>query len=140
MQPRKPNARRPAILVACFLSLCPQPLCRAQTATILWKFPLPFREFYREATSSAAVAPDGTIYQATFQGDLFALTPQGAAKWRFKAGREIKSSPAIGADGTIYFGSHDKKLYALKPDGAVRWTFLTGGEIISSPAIAADGT
>ena len=140
MQPRKPNALRPAILVACFLSLCPQPLCRAQTATISWKFPLPFREFYREATSSAAIAPDGTIYQATFQGDLFALTPQGAAKWRFKAGREIKSSPAIADDGTIYFGSRDRKFYAVSPAGKLKWTFATGAWVDSSPAIGADGT
>jgi len=42
--------------------------------------------------------------QATFDGKLFAVTPQGAVKWTFQAGREIKSSPAIADDGTIYFG------------------------------------
>ena len=47
------------------------------------------------ADSSPAIAPDGTIYQATFAGKLLAVTPEGNVKWTFKAGREIKSSPAI---------------------------------------------
>jgi outer membrane protein assembly factor BamB len=92
------------------------------------------------ATSSPAIAPDGTIYQATFTGALLAVTPEGKAKWTFKAGREIKSSPAIGDDGTIYFGSRDHKFYAISPQGRLKWTFQTGAWVDSSPALGADGT
>jgi len=133
------RVRRTA-LFACCLCLWGQPFCRAQSATNLWKFQLPLREFFRPATSSAAIASDGTIYQATFQGVLFALTPQGTRKWQFQAGREIKSSPAIADDGTIYFGSRDRRFYAVSPEGRLKWTFRTGAWVDSSPAVGADGT
>jgi outer membrane protein assembly factor BamB len=112
-------------------------ICRAQSAaTNLWMLPLSFYE----GESSPAIATDGTIYQATFDGKLAAVTPQGEIKWTFKAGREIKSSPAIADDGTIYFGSRDRKFYAVTPDGKLKWTFPTGAWIDSSPAVGADGT
>jgi outer membrane protein assembly factor BamB len=107
------------------------------SATNFWKVSLP--DGYGDE-SSAAIAPDGTIYQGTFRGGLFAISPEGKIKWRFQAGREIKSSPAVGADGTIYFGSRDWKFYALTPQGGLKWVFATGAWVDSSPAIARDGT
>jgi outer membrane protein assembly factor BamB len=92
--------------------------------------------------SSCAVASDGTIYQGTFDGRMFAISPQGQIKWTFKTGRglEIWSSPAIADDGTVYFGSRDRNFYALAPDGKLKWKFATGAWVDSSPAIAIDGT
>ena len=94
------------------------------------------------SSSSPAIAPDGTIYQATFDGTLLAITPQGQVRWTFDTGTEteIKSSPAIANDGTIYFGSRNRKFYAVTPQGKLKWTFPTGAWVDSSPAIAADGT
>jgi outer membrane protein assembly factor BamB len=111
-------------------------VCCAQPATNLWQF---YLQNY-VADSTPAVAPDGTIYQATFLGNLFAVTPAGRQKWAFKTDSEIKSSPAIADDGTIYFGSRDWKLYAVTPQGGLKWTFQTGAWVDSSPAIGADGT
>ena len=93
-------------------------------------------------SSSPALAPDGTIYQATFDGTLLAVYPQGKLRWTFNTGAEtdIKSSPAIADDGTIYFGSRNRKFYAVSPEGKLKWTFLTGAWVDSSPAIAQDGT
>lgn len=105
-------------------------------AELVWSVALP--EYGGEST--CAVAPDGTIYQAGFRGEFFAITSGGKVKWKFQAGREIKSSPAVGTDGTIYFGSRDRKFYALAADGTLKWTFATGSWVDSSPAIAADGT
>ena len=105
-------------------------------ATNLWVFKLPTFAH----GSAPTLAPDGTIYQATFNGTLLALTPEGDLKWQFKTGREIKSTPAVAADGTLYFGCRDGKLYALNPDGKLKWTFVTPAWIDSSPAIAVDGT
>jgi outer membrane protein assembly factor BamB len=105
-------------------------------ATNLWKISLA----HFDGLSSPAIAPDGTIYHATFDGKLVAITPQGEIKWTFSEGVEIKSSPAIADDGTIYFGARDRKFYALKADGTLKWTFATGAWIDSSPAIAPDGT
>jgi outer membrane protein assembly factor BamB len=119
-----------------FVLFCAPLLCPAQSTTNLWAFHL--ADF--DCSSSPAVATDGTIYVGNFTGDLFALTPDGKLKWKFKAGAEIKSSPAIADDGTIYFGSRDWKLYAVTPAGTLKWTFTTGGWVDSSPAIATDGT
>ncbi len=104
--------------------------------TNLWRVRLP--GVFGDA--APAIAPDGTIYQPTFDGTLLAVTPGGEIIWQFKAGLEIESSPAIGSDGTIYFGSRDRKFYAVTPEGKLKWTFETGAWNDSSPAIAADGT
>jgi outer membrane protein assembly factor BamB len=96
----------------------------------------------RMCLSSPALAADGTIYEATFDGTLLAISPEGQVLWTFDTGDdiEIKSSPAIGDDGTIYFGSRDRKFYAVTPQGKLKWTFATGGWVDSSPALAMDGT
>jgi outer membrane protein assembly factor BamB len=126
-----------SVLAAVYFSLLGALVpCPAQPLTNLWQFTLPDNCY----ESSPAVAPDGTVYQATFYGNLVAVTAGGKLKWKFKAGREIKSSPAIGADGTIYFGSRDWTFYAVSPQGKLKWTFQTGAWVDSSPAIGADGT
>ena len=103
---------------------------------LLWRARLPDLG----TKSSPALAKDGTIYQGTFNGWMFAIAPEGKVKWKFKAGLEIKSSPAVADDGTIYFGSRDRKLYALTPAGKLKWSFTTGAWVDSSPAIGMDGT
>jgi outer membrane protein assembly factor BamB len=107
-------------------------------ATKLWTAVFP--GYQNSSSSTPAIAPDGTIYVGTFHGDFMAYSPDGAAKWSFKTGREIKSSPAVAGDGTVYFGSRDRNLYAFTPAGKLKWTFATGAWVDSSPAIAADGT
>jgi outer membrane protein assembly factor BamB len=123
--------------VAGLFCLGAQIICRAQSEpTNLWALRLPLYN----ADASPAIAPDGTIYQASFEGYLLAVTPQGNIKWTFRINSEIKSTPAIGDDGTIYFGARDRKFYAVTPQGKLKWTFPTGAWIDSSPAIASDGT
>ncbi len=124
-------------IVAGSFCLSAQLFCHAQSApTNLWTLQLPLYN----ADASPAIAPDGTIYQATFEGYLLAVTPQGGVKWTFRINSEIKSTPAIGDDGTIYFGARNRNFYAVTPQGKLKWTFPTGAWIDSSPAIAEDGT
>ncbi len=94
------------------------------------------------SASTPALAPDGTIYQGTFDGRLLAFHPSGKLRWQFSTGREldIKSSPAVAEDGTIYFGARDRKFYAVTPGGKLKWRFTTGAWVDASPGIAADGT
>src|SRR5689334_6799083 len=106
MPKSKPKATRLMGLLIGLLWIEAQLPCIAQfSPTNAWVLELP--DFH--SSSSPAIAPDGTIYQATWTGKLLAVTPQGTVKWIFKAGREVKSSPAVGDDGTIYFGSRDWK-------------------------------
>ncbi len=92
-------------------------------------------------SSSASVAPDGTIYVA-FGNKLYAITPAGAAKWAqpIVLGGASLSTPALGADGMIYLGASDGKLYAVQPTGVVKWTFATDSAISASALIDAAGT
>jgi outer membrane protein assembly factor BamB len=92
------------------------------------------------SASTAAVAPEGTIYVGTLDGRLLAVKPGGPVEWIFKTGREIRTAPAIGSDGTIYFGSRDRNLYAVRSDGRLRWRFKTGAWVDSSACIGPDGT
>ncbi|MEI6782767.1 MAG: PQQ-binding-like beta-propeller repeat protein [Verrucomicrobiota bacterium] len=96
-------------------------------------------DLHSYSDSAPAVGQDGTIYCGTWNGMLWAITPDGRRKWVFPTGNEIKSAPAVGADGTVYFGSRDRKFYAVRPDGQQRWEFPTGGWVDSSPALARDG-
>jgi len=91
--------------------------------------------------SSAAVAPDTTVYISGENGKLHALHPNGLLKWTYQLGGGVGwSSPVITADGTIYIGSFDGYLYALNPDGTFKWKFDTGYEVLSTPAVGHDGT
>ena len=130
------NLSSQKICTALIFLFSAQFISSAQPATNLWTLELSIYD----CDSSPALAPDGTIYQTTFDGKLFAVTPQGEIKWTFKTAREIESSPAIADDGTIYFGSRDRKFYAVTPQGKLKWTFATSAWNDSSPAIATDGT
>ena len=91
-------------------------------------------------TGSPVIGKDGTIYVGASSRFLYAITPEGHEKWRFRTGDAIVSAPAIGADGTIYVTCYDGNLYALNPDGSPKW-ILRGVDFVSaSPAIAQDGT
>src|SRR5262249_16840180 len=109
-----------------------------------------------EIQSSAAIAPDGTIYVGTFRGTLLALRDPGTGdqlslQWSFhpEGASSFHTTPAIGADGTIYAGfstggatpeAHGT-FYALDPRGQVKWTIdLGAGRQTASPTLGPDGT
>ena len=71
----------PALLFCLGAVLPPASGAEPPSATNLWS--LIFS--YDSTSSSPAIAPDGTIYEGTFNGVLFAVTPQGGVKWKFKA-------------------------------------------------------
>lgn len=93
-----------------------------------------------DADSSISVAPDGTL-RFTAGRDLYAVTPEGEVRWRFRGrGVFLLSTPAIDEDGTTYVGSIDDHVYAVAADGRMRWSYRTGGDISSCPVIGDDGT
>ena len=67
----------------------------ADAQTNLWSIQLPW--FYSDACP--AIAPDGTLYQPEFNGNLMAVTPGGQVLWRFKAGLESSRRPPSAAMG-----------------------------------------
>ena len=92
--------------------------------------------------SSPAIGADGTIYVASTDGNLYAITDNGTSgtqKWAFAIGSGAVYPPSIGADGTIYVGGGNN-LYAVNPDSSQKWMFATGSSVESTIAIGADGT
>jgi outer membrane protein assembly factor BamB len=115
-----------------------------QTATRQWDF------VFDNVTNSGfvetpVVGNDGTIYvgsgtQST--GNLYAITPAGALKWKSPGLGASPTTPAIGSDGTIYVGTEDfgTILYALNPlDGTIRATFPIG-DLVDFITLGPNGT
>ncbi len=92
------------------------------------------------------LAPDGTLYQGSWDGYLWAIDASGRLKWRFKTAGALSYPPSLGADGTIYLGGGDahagpdRSIYALHPDGSLRWRYDSQALRSGTPAIASDGT
>jgi outer membrane protein assembly factor BamB len=78
--------------------------------TIRWSFNLGSETSI--SWSCPAISADGTIYVGTkidsvYGGDILAINPDGAEKWRKRIADEwVDSSPSIGEDGTVYIGSY----------------------------------
>jgi outer membrane protein assembly factor BamB len=91
-------------------------------------------ELGSDIESTVAIA-DGTVYVATFDGQLHAVELAGGKRlWSYRATDQIQiqSSPAV-LDGTVYFGDGAGIFHAVDAkSGKPRWTFETLGEIISS--------
>jgi outer membrane protein assembly factor BamB len=94
-----------------------------------------------------AIAEDGTIYTADFEGTFYAVKSDGTLRWKYHipGGNSIASSPAIAPDGTVYFdammGDDYGYIYAMNPNnGTVKWRYYTDYWMVSGPAIGPDGT
>lgn len=93
----------------------------------------------RHVYSTPAVAGDLVVFGG-YDGNVTALSLDGAPRWTFRVGADVDGSAAIGSTGEIYIGADDGKLYALSSAGELRWSWPTKAGIRSRPAIAADGT
>jgi len=84
----------------------------------IWKAAVPI-------AGAPALAADGTIYvpsQDVGKGksfsnlfSLYALSPQGAVKWRFVVDALIEHGPTIAPDGTVYLGTNSDGAIGVKP-------------------------
>jgi outer membrane protein assembly factor BamB len=90
---------------------------------------------------SPVIAADGTIYVASVDKNLHAVTPAGQLRWKFAAGTPVSAAPAIGADGTIYIGTADPggKVFAVNPDGTKRWSLRFPFRVSGAAGIGGDG-
>ncbi len=83
------------------------------------------------ASTTPAVAKDGTIYIADDKGWLYAFTDNGTQKWAKQLTTSaIYSGPVIDESGYIFVGAEDNKVYKVNPaDGSVVWSFTAGGRV-----------
>lgn len=104
--------------------------------------------------SSAAIAPDGSIYTTCRDNNLYKWSADGQSVWVkeiFKPSASSKSvtygTPSIDTDGTVFIGGGDSKsdtagdgtLKAFNPDGTVKWNFSGWWASSGSPAPTCQG-
>jgi len=95
--------------------------------------------------AAPAIGADGTIYMASNDQILFAVSSTGNQVWALLTGN-ASNSPAIGSDGTIYAGADlssttGNGFYAASANGVLQWAFANASGDVdnSSPAIDAKG-
>lgn len=88
----------------------------------VWRFPTQGTVF-----SAAVLAEDGTVLFGSHDHFLYALTPEGALRWKLQTGDLVWATPALGPNGVVYAGSDDDKVYAANlADGTLRWASAFG--------------
>jgi outer membrane protein assembly factor BamB len=102
------------------------------TGTPRWTYPTSDHIYASPALGTDAAGHTTTIYIASTDGSVYALTPEGRLRWRYDTGDPIRSSPVLGlAPGSghrqiLYVGSSNGKLYALDAaTGRRRWAYDT---------------
>jgi outer membrane protein assembly factor BamB len=68
--------------------------------------------------SSPTVVSDGTIYFGGWDGNLYALSPEGELRWQIALGdvpveQGIEAQPVVASDGTIFVGTWDGRFLAV---------------------------
>lgn len=77
-----------------------------------------------------AVAADGALYLASSSGTLYALNPDGAARWQAKLLARPVGAPALNAAGEILVLDKEGRLYLFTPQGELRWTSRIETDIV----------
>lgn len=89
-----------------------------------------------KVTACPAIGVDGTIYVGSWDNHLYAVTPQGAVKWKVDLQGNVES-PALDTDGTVYAVAANT-LCAITSEGDVKWRFKLRGTG-DPPLVDADG-
>lgn len=91
------------------------------------------------------IGPDGTIYQGSWDKNLYAMNPDGSLKWTYTVEGALSYPVSMNEKGTIFVGAgdahagEDGNVYALKKDGTLKWTFDTSSSRAGTPAMTEDG-
>ncbi|TKJ28100.1 MAG: hypothetical protein CEE40_12455 [Chloroflexi bacterium B3_Chlor] len=88
--------------------------------------------------NSPAIGADGSIYFGSLDGNLYALSPDGAELWRAAFG-QISGVPALGEEGVIHVGivsPVEEMFYAFNRDGSVGWAYHIEFHVVESSPIA----
>ncbi|XP_077998374.1 uncharacterized protein LOC144451416 [Glandiceps talaboti] len=115
----------------------------AEDGNVQWTF-----ETDNSIISSPAVGKEGTIYFASLDGFMYALTPDGKLKWKKDMYLEMWSSPTVLSfeDGELVYipqmGGEGHNIHALDgKDGSVVFKFADGEDgFFASPRLSLDNT
>jgi len=96
--------------------------------------------------TSAPLVSAGTVYIATWHGEIFALDrAQGTMLWVYTLNGKTKQSLIDGvggsmalAGGNLYVGDYRGELICLDGQhGRLLWRFATGAQVLATPVVAA---
>lgn len=93
----------------------------------------------RSITTTPIIGTDGTIYVASVDNNLYALTPGGMLRWSFTAGSDLRASPLFAADGTIYIIDWEGTLFSIDQEGNLNWKVEYGLRPGGPPQMGIDG-
>jgi outer membrane protein assembly factor BamB len=104
----------------------------AQTGEILWKFKI------KATVWTAPLVVNRTIYFASDDGNLYALTTAGEQKWKINAGHRSIAAPVFDK-GVVFFVAENLLLALDGETGQEKWRIETGAnDWWNAPAIAND--
>ena len=75
-----------------------------------------------EPAGASAVAADGTVYLATLDGRLSAVSHRGFTRWRIETGAGIAGSPVIDSGEAVYISDGSGGIRAYTPWGGELWS------------------
>ncbi len=112
------------------------------SAELRWRFVTENPDHHDDPAISAqpVLAADGTIYVGAHDHYFYALTPDGALRWKRDLGDRVWATAFVDDAGNVYVGSDADFLYALSPTGALLWKLPTEGDVDTAVAQAPDGT
>ena len=133
--PRWMSSRLPArAWLGCWLALLGSAVASgAAPGGQLW-------QFHAEGgfVATPALGPDGTVYAACVDRNLYALEgATGARKWAFQAANPLYAAPALGLDGTLFLGESQYCYAVDSATGALKWRRPI--KCYAAPAIGSDG-
>jgi outer membrane protein assembly factor BamB len=116
------------------------PIRGPQSGHIRWKIDLG-----SPISPGPSVGADGTIYESTDAGDLYAINPaNGHRQWKFDGrgvigGDDTSTTTAVLPDGTIVWPGPRHMVFGLDARGQRQWAVSVGGvplsPVIASPTI-----
>jgi len=87
-----------------------------------------------------AVGSDGTVHFGSWDGHLYAVSPQGELKWLIDLKDRVTSAPALPEDGHVLVSTYEGTLCAVRMRSgkpALAWSVKANARY-SSPLISAD--
>ncbi|MBN2208023.1 MAG: PQQ-like beta-propeller repeat protein [Candidatus Coatesbacteria bacterium] len=110
------------------------PYTRNDTPEVLWTF-----RASDEVFGTPIVGIDNVVYFVAPML-LYAVNPDGSARWSYELLADADAGPVQDQDGTIYLSASNGEIYFFNADGTLRWHQNVAANSSFAPTIGPDGT
>ena len=90
-------------------------------------------------SNNITLGKDNTVYVLGYKGDMYAINPEGNAKWISLYEKFSHDIPVVVRDSIIYVASGNE-LCTMNLDKTINWKLSTKGKILSSAFFDSTGT